>query len=803
MDFSAVIAEELNLEVWRVAKALELMDQGGTIPFIARYRKDQTGTLNEIELRDISHRRDYLQELSDRKDTILKSIEEQGKLTPELKAQIENCKDKTLLEDIYAPYKPKKRTRATIAKELGLEPLARLMWAQENTGNTAEEIARIYLSEEKGLADPKAALKGACDILAEEVADNTEFRQYLRNKVEKTGVMVSKVKKDFEKQDTKFKDYYDFSEPVGKIPSHRMLALRRGEKEKVLRLSIEVPTEELVGYLKTQIVKGDTVWKPYLEEMCQDAWDRLLQPSMESEVRLLLKDAAEEEAFKVFSKNLQDVLLAAPAGHKAVLALDPGFRTGCKVAVLDENGKFLDHGIIKPHEPHNDKAGAAVYLMQLIDKYKIDLIAIGNGTASRETDAFCGEMALKFKGKVPPRVIVSEAGASVYSASMIAIQEFPKEDVTTRGAISIGRRLQDPLAELVKVDPQSIGVGQYQHDVNQRELKKRLDEVVESCVNMVGVDVNSASAPLLAHVAGLSNTLSEAIVKYREDNGAFASREDLKKVKGFGPKAFEQAAGFMRIPGAENPLDDSAVHPENYALVEQMAEKVGVPVKDMVGNAEAVKAIKLDEFLSDEVGKATLEDIMKELQKPSRDPRKEFRYAKFDDRIKTINDLVTGSWMEGVVTNVANFGAFVDIGVHQDGLVHISEISDKYVTDAKEVLTVGDVVKVRVVAVDANQKRISLSMKQEQTDGVAGAGASGPRGQRVGGPRGNFGGRGRDNGRGNARPQGGIQGHATLADLKNKIAGKERPGFAPKKPAAPVQVGKLNSMLKQIMKKAK
>ena len=772
MDFSAVIAEELKLEVWRVAKALELMDQGGTIPFIARYRKDQTGTLNEIELRDISHRRDYLQELTDRKETVLKSIEEQGKLTPELKAQIEACKDKTLLEDIYAPYKPKKRTRATIAKELGLEPLARLMWAQEPTTNTAEEIARIYLSEEKGLADPKAALKGAADILAEEVADNTEFRQYLRAQVEKKGVMVSKVKKDFEKQETKFKDYYDFSEPVGKIPSHRMLALRRGEKEKVLRLSIEVPTEELVGYLKNQIVKGDTVWKPYLEDMCLDAWERLLQPSMESEVRLLLKDAAEEEAFKVFSKNLQDVLLAAPAGHKAVLALDPGFRTGCKVAVLDENGKFMDHGVIYPHEPKNDKAGACVYLMQLIDKYKIDLIAIGNGTASRETDAFCGEMALKFKGKVPPRVIVSEAGASVYSASMIAIQEFPKEDVTTRGA------------------------------VNQRELKKRLDEVVESCVNMVGVDVNSASAPLLAHVAGLSNTLSEAIVKYREDNGAFASREALKSVKGFGPKAFEQAAGFMRIPGAENPLDDSAVHPENYALVEKMAEKVGVPVKDIVGNAEAVKAIKLDEFLSDEVGKATLEDILKELLKPSRDPRKEFRYAKFDDRIKTINDLVTGSWMEGVVTNVANFGAFVDIGVHQDGLVHISEISDKYVTDAKEVLTVGDVVKVRVVAVDANQKRISLSMKQESTDGVAGAGASGPRGQRVGGNRGNFGGRGRDNNRG-GRPQGGIQGHATIADLKNKIAGKERPGFAPKKPAAPVQVGKLNSMLKQIMKKAK
>ena len=574
-----------------------------------------------------------------------------------------------------------------------------------------------------------------------------------------------------------------------------MLALRRGEKEKVLRLTIEVPNEELVGYLKANIIKGKTTWTPYLEAMCQDAWERLLQPSMESEVRLLLKDAAEEEAFKVFSKNLQDVLLAAPAGHKAVLALDPGFRTGCKVAVLDENGKFMDHGIIKPHEPWNDKAASAVYLMQLIDKYKIDLIAIGNGTASRETDAFCSEMAAKFKGKVPPRVIVSEAGASVYSASMIAIQEFPKEDVTTRGAISIGRRLQDPLAELVKVDPQSIGVGQYQHDVNQRELKKRLDEVVESCVNKVGVDVNSASAPLLSHVAGLSNTLSEAIVKHREENGAYASREDLKKVKGFGPKAFEQAAGFMRIPGAENPLDDSAVHPENYALVEKMAEKVGVSVKEIVGNAVAVKGIKLDEFLSDEVGKETLQDILNELQKPSRDPRKEFRYAKFDDKIQTINDLITGSWMEGVVTNVANFGAFVDIGVHQDGLVHVSEISDKFVEDAKTVLTVGDIVKVRVMAVDAGQKRISLSMKTEQVDGVAGAGASGPRGQRVGGPRGQ-GNRGGFGGRDNQN-RGSLQGHATIADLKAQIAGKsnnqaKKPGNA--------QPAKMSALLKGLAK---
>ncbi len=778
MNFSQVISEELKLEEWRVAKALELMDQGGTIPFIARDRKDQTGTLNEIELRDIQHRREYLQELEERKATILKSIEEQGKLSPELKAQIESCKDKTNLEDLYAPYKPKKRTRATIAKECGLEPLARTIMAQEETTNTPEEIGRIYLSEEKGLADPKAAIAGACDILAEEVADNAEFRQYLRLQIEKQGVMTSKVRKEFEKQDTKFKNYYAFSEPVSKIPSHRMLALRRGEKEKVLRLAIEMPDAELVSYLQRRVIKGDSIWKPYLEEMCKDAWERLLKTSLESEVRLLLKDKAEEEAFKVFSKNLQDVLLAPPAGHKAVLALDPGFRTGCKVAVLDKNGKFIDHGVIFPHEPQKKVAEAGDYIASLVEKYDIDLIAIGNGTASRETDAFVAGIAHKFKGKKPARVVVSEAGASVYSASPIAIQEFPNEDVTTRGAISIGRRLQDPLAELVKVDPQSIGVGQYQHDVNQRELKKRLDEVVESCVNMVGVDLNSASAPLLTHVAGVSSTLAESVVKYREENGAFKSRQDVLKVKGFGPKAFEQSAGFLRIPGAENPLDCSAVHPENYGLVERMAEKAGVAVKDLVGNASAIKSLSPEEFLSDTVGKHTLEDIFSELEKPSRDPRKEFRYAKFDDKIKSINDLVTGSWMEGVVTNVANFGAFVDIGVHQDGLVHVSEISDKFVEDAKTVLTVGDVVKVRVLGVDAGQKRISLSMKQEQVDGVAGAGR-GPRNQH-----------------GRGRHEGGIKPHATIADLKARLGGPN-PNAARKGNSQP---NKLSSMIKKFKK---
>ena len=683
------------------------------------------------------------------------------------------------MEDLYAPYKPKKRTRATIAKECGLEPLARIIMAQEETDNTPETIGLIYCSEEKGLADPKAAINGACDILAEELADNATYRQYLRAQIEKQGLMVSKVRKEFEKQETKFKNYYDFSEAVSKIPSHRMLALRRGEKEKVLRLSIDMPDAEFVSYLQSQVIRNESVWKPYLEEMCKDAWERLLKASLESEVRLLLKDKAEEEAFKVFSKNLQDVLLAPPAGHKAVLALDPGFRTGCKVAVLDKNGKFLDHGVIFPHEPQKRVAEAGDYIAALVEKYEVDLIAIGNGTASRETDAFVADMSHKFKGKKPARVIVSEAGASVYSASPLAIQEFPNEDVTTRGAISIGRRLQDPLAELVKVDPQSIGVGQYQHDVNQRELKKRLDEVVESCVNMVGVDLNTASAPLLTHVAGVSSALAENVVKYREENGAFNSREEVLKVKGFGPKAYEQSAGFLRIPGAENPLDCSAVHPENYGLVEKMAAKAGVPVKDLVGNASAIKSLSLEEFLSDTVGKHTLEDIFAELEKPSRDPRKEFRYAKFNDNIKSINDLVTGSWMEGVVTNVANFGAFVDIGVHQDGLVHVSEISDKFVDDAKTVLTVGDVVKVRILGVDAGQKRISLSMKQEQTDGVAGAGRN-ARNQRGGRP---------------PRREVGIRPHATIADLKARLGGAN-----PKsKPNVQTQ-NKLSSMLKKFKK---
>ena len=785
MVFSSIIAEELKIEEQRVKAALKLMEEGGTVPFIARYRKDQTDNLDEIQLRDIQHRKESLTELAERKETVLKTIEELGKLTPELKAQIDSCRDKNILEDIYAPYKPKRSTRATIAKDKGMEGLAKIIWEQEETSNSAEIIAMAFLSEEKGVADPAAAIKFALDILAEDVADTPEFRGYLRAQIEKQGKMVSKVKKEFEGKETKFKNYYDFSEPLGTIPSHRMLAMRRGEKEKVLRLTIEVPDEALVGYLCEKVIKREGVWKPHLEAMCKDSWERLLKPSLESEVRLLLKEAAELEAFKVFTKNLSDILLAPPAGHKAVLALDPGFKSGVKVAVLDQNGKFMDHGVIYPLEPQRQVSQSAAYLAELVEKYDIDLISIGNGTASRETDDFVKEISSKLKnkrGEHPVGVIVSESGASVYSASELAIKEFPKEDVTTRGAISIGRRLQDPLAELVKVEPKAIGVGQYQHDVNQKELQKRLDEVVESCVNKVGVDVNSASPALLGYVSGVNKNLADSIVKHRDEHGAFASREALKEIKGFGQKAFEQAAGFLRIQGAENPLDNSAVHPENYGLVEKIAEKAGKPLNELIGNSEALHSIVANDFTDAEsgIGKNTVADILAELEKPGRDPRKEFHYAKFNPKIKTMQDLITGSWLEGVVSNVTNFGAFVDIGVHQDGLVHISEMSDNFVKDAKTILTTGDVVKVRVVSVDSQNKRISLSMKQESE-------------RRVGG--------GKDAKKFQPKP---VPQAATLADLKARFSGKAQKQAAqniPKKPAAAaIKKSDVMARLKNAMK---
>lgn len=796
MDYSAQIAKTLKIDTAQVAAAVSLFDEGSTVPFIARYRKDKTGGLDEIQLRDIQHRYDYLKELVERKQTIIKSIQEQGKMTPELLAQIEATEEKTVLEDLYLPYKPKKRTRATIAIENGLERLAEVIWAQEETSNTAEEIGRAFLNEEKGIGDPRAAIQGALDILAERIAETAEYRQAVREHGEKEGFVVSKARREYElkrgedgeilgdAKRSKFENYYDFREKVATIPGHRILAIRRGEKEKVLRFSIEMNDEQMVAMLVSRVVKAETVWSEWLVRCCEDAYERLLKPAIDTEVRLMLKNRAEEEAFVVFSKNLRDLLLASPAGHKGVLALDPGFRTGCKVAAIDENGKFLESEVIYPNEPRNDFAGSAKVVRELVEKYGLEMIAIGSGTASRETEAF---VAKAFAGRenAPIRIVVNEAGASVYSASPEAISEFPNEDVTTRGAISIGRRLQDPLAELVKVEPKAIGVGQYQHDVNQSNLQKNLDEVVESCVNMVGVDLNTASAPLLSYVAGISKPVAAQIVKHREKNGAFKTRKALLEVPHFGPKTFEQSAGFLRIVDGEHPLDGSAVHPENYALVEKMAEDQGVPVEQLLRNSEAISKIKIDDYVSDSVGKHTLQDILQELEKPNRDPRAEFRYAKFDDRIQTIQDLVTGSWMEGVVTNVTQFGAFVDIGVHQDGLIHISEFGEKFVKNAMDELKVGDVVRVRVKAVDVAQKRIALSMRTSDAKEQY-------RGGQQRHQRGSRGGRG-------GRPQGDpkMQPTATIADLRAKLKGKDQ---SKKKPIRSV---KPEISIKSIMRKGR
>ena len=793
MDYSALISQELKLEAKRVSAALALFDDGCTVPFVARYRKDRTDALDEIQLRDIQHRYEYYKELAERKQTVISTIQEQGKMTPELLAQIEACVDKTVLEDLYLPYKPKRRTKAMVARENGLEPLAELIWQQEPSTNTAEEIARIYLNPEKGIGAPETAIQGALDILAERIAETAEYRQRIREHAEREGKLVSKVRKEFapkigedgqptgEVKRTKFENYYDFSERVATVPGHRVLAIRRGEKEKVLRLSIETDDARMIAALKAHVIKGETIWSPWLEKCCEDAYVRLIQPAIETEVRLMLKERAEKEAFGVFSRNLRNLLLAPPAGHRGVLALDPGFRTGCKVAAIDANGKFLDHAVIYPTEPRNDFAGAAKTVREMVEKYDLKMVAIGNGTASRETEAFVSK-AFAGRDNAPIHVVVSEAGASVYSASPEAISEFPDEDVTTRGAISIGRRLQDPLAELVKVDPQAIGVGQYQHDVNQAELKKNLDEVVESCVNSVGVDLNTASAPLLSYVAGISRPVASAIVKHREENGAFKTRKALLDVPKFGPKAFEQAAGFLRVIDGENPLDGSAVHPENYELVEKMAADLGMPVAQLLRNHDAIAKIKPEDYVSEAAGSHTVEDILAELEKPNRDPRSEFRYAHFDDKIQTIQDLVTGSWMEGVVTNVTQFGAFVDIGVHQDGLVHISEIGEKFVKNAMDVLKVGEVVRVRVKAVDPAQKRISLSMRNpdESERYDRGRGFRG-HGDRPGQSRP---GNGKWHGRPKDDPK--LRPTATIADLKAHLKGKDDGRNRPVQAARPV-----------------
>jgi uncharacterized protein len=690
---------------------IALFDEGATVPFIARYRKEATGNLDEVQIRDIQEKAEYFRELEDRRESILASIEEQGKLTPELKAKIEATLEKNELEDLYLPYKPKRRTKASIAREKGLEPLAQYLWDQQAGEKPLDDLAATFISGEKGVASADEALEGARHIIAEWVSENAEMRKAVRQMMEEQGRVVSRAIEGAQDPEGKFQMYAEYSEPASKIPSHRMLAIRRGAKEGVLTFEIEVEEAQAVLMLKGRVLRQHGEWTAHLERAVEDSYSRLLNPSIQTEVRLELKDRSDEEAIKVFRENLENLLLSPPAGMLTVLALDPGIRTGCKLAVVDDTGKFLESGVIYPFEPKNDLAGSVRTLASLIARHNVQAIAIGNGTASRETGALVQDFLRQANLDKIFSVTVSESGASVYSASEIARQEFPDLDLTIRGAISIARRLQDPLAELVKVDPKSIGVGQYQHDVDQRRLKQSLEATVESCVNRVGVDLNTASWALLRYVAGINERTALKMVEYRNQNGKFRSRVQLTAVPGFGPKTFEQAAGFLRIRGGENPLDMTAVHPESYAVVEKIAESMGVSVEDLIRKPELVDKVKLEGFETATVGMYTLTDIREELRKPGRDPREKFVAPKWRDDVKEIADLKPGMTLEGVVTNVTRFGAFIDVGVHQDGLVHISELSARYVKDAAEVVKVGQIVKVQVLAADPKAKRIALSMK--------------------------------------------------------------------------------------------
>lgn len=708
------IAQELNLNLSQVENVLELLQEGATIPFIARYRKERTGSLDEVQLREIADRSVYLSELEGRKMSILESIASQGKLTDALKAQIENCQQKTELEDLYLPYKPKRRTRAIIAKEKGLEPLAQLLQdlnTSQGSVSSLEELAQPYLNAEKGVETVEEALKGAADIIAEQIAETAALRSQVREQMMKTGAFVSQIKKDYPEGTTKYEMYRNYSAPVSKIAAHNLLALFRGEEEKVLRLDLDCDRDKILENLEAQILRTrNRVLRPWFQGVIEDSFSRLMKPSLTSDIRNECKLAADIESIQTFETNLRELLLSPPAGMKPTLAIDPGFRTGCKVAVLDETAKFLEYQAIFPHQGERQRQEAARVLVKLIGKYGIELIAIGNGTASRETDQFVTEVLQNLERK-PIKVMVNESGASIYSASDLAREEFPDLDVTVRGAISIGRRLQDPLAELVKIDPKSIGVGQYQHDVNQKLLKKQLDETVESCVNYVGVDLNTASMQLLSFVSGITPTIAKNVVKFRDEHGAFKNRRQLLKVPKLGPKAFEQAAGFLRIREGENPLDNTAVHLESYGIVEQMVKDLNLPLARVGEIADRVGKVNLQKYRTEAIGLPTLKDIVNELQKPGRDPRAKFEYATFREGINEITDLKEGMILEGVVSNVVNFGAFVDIGVHQDGLIHISEMADRFVSDPKDIVKVGQVVKVRVLEVNEKLKRIGLSLK--------------------------------------------------------------------------------------------
>ena len=704
--FAQLIFKQLNLPKEGVENTLALLDLGCTIPFIARYRKERTGNLNEVQIAQISDAYDKLKELAKRKETILKTIEEQGKLTDDLKHRIEECWDATTLEDLYLPFKPKRRTRAQVAREQGLEPLATLILLQRESH--PERVAERYVKGE--VKDADSAIKGAQDIIAEMVSEDERSRNTLRSAYRREAVITSKVvkaKADSEEA-AKFSDYFDFSEPLRRCSSHRLLAMRRGESEGILRVSITANDEECIDRLIRQHVRGRGPCSDLVEEAVEDAYKRLLRPSIETEFASLSKEKADEDAIIVFAENLRQLLLAAPLGQKRVMGIDPGFRTGCKVVCLDAQGNLLHHEAIFPHPPVNHRMQAKMHVEQMVKDYRIEAIAIGNGTASRETSDFVKTLDLSHPVQT---FVVSEDGASVYSASKTAREEFPDEDVTVRGAVSIGRRLMDPLAELVKIDPKSIGVGQYQHDVDQGKLKKSLDQTVESCVNSVGVNLNTASQHLLTYVSGLGPTLAKNIVEFRREHGPFSSRAQLKKVPRLGPAAYEQCAGFLRIPGAKNPLDNSAVHPESYDIVAKMAKDCGCTVDELISDRSKRSQINIQRYVTDTVGIPTLTDIMNELEKPGRDPREQIEEFEFDPNVTSIDDLTEGMVLPGIVTNITNFGAFVDIGVHQDGLVHISQLANKYVRDPNEVVHLHQHVRVMVKEIDHRRNRIALTMK--------------------------------------------------------------------------------------------
>jgi uncharacterized protein len=710
-DYAALIAAELGIPPRSVSAVIALLDEGATVPFIARYRKEATGGAEDVVIAKTQELVTHHREFFERKKTILQSIHDQGKLTPELRAAIESAATRASLEDLYLPYRPKRRTRATIAKEKGLEPLAERMWAQADASGVPEEIAREFVNAEKGVDTPDDALALARDIVAERIVEHAAWRATMRDLAWSRGLVSSQAARGKAEVKSKFSDYYEFSEPVARIPSHRFLAILRGESEGFLSHRIAPDGDQARSLLRSLVVKKKpSIWHTHVEMACDDAYDRLLSHQLETEIRAELKLKADESAIDVFAANLRELLMAPPFGASAVMAIDPGFRTGCKVVILGPTGTLRDHGVVYPTEPRADIAGTHQALDRWFAKFKdIACIAIGNGTGGRETFAVVNDY-VKAHGMNITVVLVNESGASVYSASEVAREELPNHDVTVRGAVSIGRRLQDPLSELVKIDPKAIGVGQYQHDVDQKRLKEKLDHVVVACVNHVGVDANTASAPLLQYVSGLSARIAQAIVSRRDAEGPFRSRSEFKKVPGLGPKTFEQAAGFLRVKG-DNPLDNSAVHPERYPLVERIARDQKQSVADLIGDTKAVRAIDIKRYADDTIGLFTLQDIVGELEKPGRDPRADFEVTGFRDDVQKIEDLKKDMVLNGIVTNVTHFGAFVDVGVHQDGLVHVSKVSERFVNNPADVLHVGQRVRVRVLEVDLERRRISLSIR--------------------------------------------------------------------------------------------